>query len=49
MTLTTALIAAGPLLVFPDPDQTFLRLLTLPEGDIMAITMGRNPGFERAR
>jgi catechol 2,3-dioxygenase-like lactoylglutathione lyase family enzyme len=30
---------AGQLLIFPDPDQTYLHLLTLPEGGIQAITM----------
>jgi catechol 2,3-dioxygenase-like lactoylglutathione lyase family enzyme len=38
--VTTAL--AGQLLIFPDPDKTFLRLLTLPEGGIQAITMNRD-------
>ena len=33
---------AGQLLIFRDPDQTFLRLLTLPEGGIQAIEMNRD-------
>jgi catechol 2,3-dioxygenase-like lactoylglutathione lyase family enzyme len=33
---------AGQLLVFPDPDQTYLRLLTIPDGGIGAIHMNHN-------
>ena len=33
---------AGQLLIFRDPDQTFLRLLTMPEGGIQAIEMNRD-------
>src|ERR1700736_3164813 len=33
---------AGQLLIFRDPDQTFLHLLTLPEGGIQAIEMNRD-------
>ena len=38
---------AGQLLIFPDPDKTFLRLLTLPEGGIQAITMKPRRGRTR--
>jgi catechol 2,3-dioxygenase-like lactoylglutathione lyase family enzyme len=33
---------AGQLLIFRDPDQTFLRLLTMPEGGIQAIEMNHD-------
>jgi hypothetical protein len=33
---------AGQLLIFRDPDQTYLHLLTLPEGGIQAIKMNHD-------
>ena len=37
---------AGQLLIFRDPDGTFLRLLTLPDGGIQAIQMNRDSAAE---
>ena len=42
--LITAL--AGQLVIFPDPDGTYLRLLTLPDGGIQAITMNQEDAAE---
>ena len=33
---------AGQLLIFRDPDQTYLHLLTAPEGGVLAIEMNRD-------
>ena len=37
---------AGQLVIFPDPDGTYLRLLTLPDGGIQAITLNQGGAAE---